>query len=158
MACELIARLSGVEASDVRLGRDEHGAPVVLWPEGWHLGLSSRGNASLIGVARQPVAVDRELTDDAPPLWDMLTDTEVAQLRLVPVTLQPRAWVRRWTIKEAHAKLVGEPRRIAPDTIETRLFDATRATASFEGRSLCWTREEAEAIETLAVWAEPHGR
>jgi 4'-phosphopantetheinyl transferase len=152
-ACALIGRLADVPADRVRLARSKAGAPIVVMPAGWHLGLSSRGSHALIGVATEPIAVDRELFDRAPPLWDMLTDAEANAVRRVAMAAQPGEWLRRWTIKEAHAKLIGEPRRIAPDSIDTTVIDPHRATARFEGVSQCWTRIVGGAIETVAQWS-----
>ena len=154
LASVLIGRLAGVPADRVRVERSDAGAPIVASPGGWHLGLSSRGSHCLIGVATTPIAVDRELVDRAAPLWDMLTPAEARDLRQVPVASQPREWLRRWTIKEAHAKLVGQPRRIAPEAIETVVIDPVRATARFEGVSRCWTRLDGDAIETVAQWTD----
>ncbi|MDD1450516.1 hypothetical protein NHF48_005160 [Sphingomonas sp. H160509] len=58
-------------------------------------------------------------------------------------------------MKEAHAKLIGEPRRILPESIETVVTDPIRATATFEGTSRCWSRSTADAIETIAQWSQP---
>ena len=152
LAQALVAHLAGRCAGEVRLARTAAGAPRVASPGGWHIGLSSRGGHCLIGVATRPIAVDRETIDDAPPLWDMLSAREAIDLRRLDTAVQPRAWLRRWTIKEAHAKLVGEPRRIAPEAIETEIVDAVQATARFEGVSRCWTRDTPAAIETVALW------
>lgn len=154
LAAALIAKLAG-DSVDVRLTRSPAGAPIVSAPGGWYLSLSSRGARALIGVARQPIAVDREVIDDHPPLWDMLTPTETASLHRLPAPAQPQAWLRRWTIKEAHAKLIGEPRRIRPESIETIVTDPTHATATFEGTSRCWSRSTTDAIETIAMWSQP---
>lgn len=153
LVAALLGRLSGDAADAIRLARDAAGAPFVAHPPGWHVSLAGRGDCCLIGAARCRIAVDRELVDGQPPLWDMLTAGETRDLRHLPVADQPRAWLRRWTIKEAHAKLVGTPRRLAPETIDTRLIDRVRATATCKGRSDCWTRDSGDAIETLAVWS-----
>lgn len=153
LARALVARRADVRADTVRLSRSPHGAPIVDAPAGWHLSLSGRDDACLIGVARQPIGVDREPLDDAPPLWDMLAPSEIAALHALPVAERPLAWLRCWTIKEAHAKLIGEPLRIAPETIETRIDGPEDATAVFEGVSRCRTRRTAGAIETVAMWA-----
>ncbi len=153
LASALIGKLAA--AVDVRVTRSPTGAPIVASPDGWYLSLSSRGGCALIGVARAPIAVDREIVDDHPPLWDMLTPTEAAALRRLPAPAQPRAWLRRWTIKEAHAKLIGEPRRIRPEAIETIVTDPTHATATFEGTSRCWSRSTTDEIETVAQWSQP---
>ena len=153
LARALVGRVSGVPAEAVRLGRSAAGAPLVLAPDGWHLGLSGRDGDMLIAVARVPVAVDREPLDDAPPLRDMLTSGERDALDRLPAADRPVAWLRRWTIKEAHAKLIGEPLRIGPEAIETRILSDDEATATFEGLSRCWTRRTATALETVATWA-----
>ena len=154
LAAALIAKLAG-DSVDVRLTRSPAGAPIVSAPGGWCLSLSSRGARALIGVARQPIAVDREVIADHAPLWDMLTPTEADALRRLPAPAQSRNWLRRWTIKEAHAKLIGEPRRIRPEAIETVVTDPTHATAKFEGTSRCWSRSTTDAIETVAMWSQP---
>nr|WP_232474261.1 4'-phosphopantetheinyl transferase superfamily protein [Sphingomonas sp. MA1305] len=87
----------------------------------------------------------------------MLTADEAAAVRALPAPERPRAWLRRWTIKEAHAKLVGTPRRLAAEAIATRLVDAVHATAECHGRSRCWTRDTGTAIETVAIWATDAG-
>lgn len=151
-ACALIARCANVEVDDVRLARSAAGAPRVTSPAGWYIGFAGRGGSSLIGVATRPIAVDRELVDDAPPLWDMLSAAEARALGALDRAEQSRAWLRRWTIKEAHAKLVGEPRRLAPETIETRIIDPVLAIATCKGRSRCWTRDTGDALDTAAMW------
>ncbi len=153
LARALIARRSGVTVDQVRLSRTAAGAPIVLAPAGWHIGQSGHGGDWLIGVARRPIAVDREPLDDAAPLRDMLTPAERAALDGVAEADQPFDWLRRWTIKEAHAKLIGDPSRIRPEAIETRFDSADEATATFEGVSRCWTRATATALETVAMWA-----
>lgn len=154
LAAALIRKLAG-DSDDVRLTRSPADAPIVSAPGGWYLGLSSRGARALIGVARAPIAVDREVVDDHPPLWDMLTPTEADALRRLPALARPQAWLRRWTIKEAHAKLIGEPRRIRPEAIDTVVTDPIHATATFEGTSCCWSRSTPDAIETIAQWSQP---
>jgi 4'-phosphopantetheinyl transferase len=152
LAQALVARLARRRVEEVRLARTAAGAPRVASPGGWYVGLSHRGTHCLIGAATRPIAVDRELVDNAPPLWDMLTEREGRALRRLDPRVQPHAWLRRWTIKEAHAKLIGEPRRIAPEAIETEVIDPVHATAHHEGVSRCWTRDDAGAIETVALW------
>ena len=60
LAVALIRKLAG-DSDDVRLTRSAAGAPIVSAPGGWYLSLSSRGAHALIGVARQPIAVDLDL-------------------------------------------------------------------------------------------------
>lgn len=147
----LLAHMAG---AGVRFTRNGEGKPEVLSPHGWYISLSGRGGLCLIAAARHPVAVDREIVDDMPPLWDMMSAREAAEVRAAPATAQSRQWLRRWTIKEAHAKLVGTPRRIAPEAIDTRLIDPVRAAAHHQGVSRCWTRERGDAIETVALWQD----
>jgi 4'-phosphopantetheinyl transferase len=147
----LVRHLSG---KDVTLARNAEGKPEVRSPGGWYISLSGRGGSCLIAAARRPVAVDREVLDDAPPLWDMMTPQEIAAVRAAPQADRTRQWLRRWTIKEVHAKLIGTPRRIAPEAIETRLIDPVHATAEHDGVSHCWTRQHSTAIETVALWAD----
>jgi 4'-phosphopantetheinyl transferase len=154
LAHELIAHLADVAVDAVRLARSAAGAPRVAQPAGWHLSLSRRGDACLIAAAICPVAVDRECRDGQPPLWDMLSGREARAVRALDPADQPDAWLRRWTMKEAHAKLIGEPRRLAPETIETIVVDAVHGSATCEGRSRCWTRTRGDGIETVAIWAE----
>ncbi len=154
-AAQLVAHLSGRPVAEVTLARDPLGAPRVARPARWHVSLSHRGGHALIGAATCAIAVDREVVDDAPPLWDMLTPDEARAIAALPAPAQPRAWLRRWTIKEAHAKLVGDPRRLAPERIATLILDECHATAECEGRSRCWTRDTGDAIETVALWDWP---
>ncbi|WP_294238668.1 4'-phosphopantetheinyl transferase superfamily protein [uncultured Sphingomonas sp.] len=148
------ALLGHLSAGAVRLARNPEGKPEVLFPNGWHISLSGRGGWCLVAAAPYAVAVDREAVDDMAPLWDMMTVQEANAVRAAPLAERSRQWLRRWTIKEAHAKLIGTPRRIAPEAIDTRLIDPVRATAHCGGTSHCWTREDGRGIETLAIWAE----
>ncbi|WP_230482281.1 4'-phosphopantetheinyl transferase family protein [Sphingomonas sp. Leaf21] len=154
LASSLVAHLADRDTASVRLARSVAGAPLIVDPAGWHLGLAGRGGQCLIAVAPCPIAVDREVIGDDPPLWDMLTMHEAEALQALDPKDRPRAWLRRWTIKEAHAKLTGEPRRLAPETIETRVIDRDFATAACEGVSHCWTRERDGAIDTVACWKD----
>ena len=150
-AAALVAHLSRQPESAVRLGRSPAGQPRVAHPPGWYISLSARGGQALIGAAQRPIGVDRECLDGGPPLWDMLGPAEASALRATPAEAWSRGWTRLWTIKEAHAKRIGEPRRIAPEAIETHLIDAIRATARFEGLSYCWSEDRGDAIETIAL-------
>ncbi|WP_322963963.1 4'-phosphopantetheinyl transferase superfamily protein [Sphingomonas fuzhouensis] len=147
LANALVGRLSGAA---VQLARSIAGAPQVAAPPGWFISFAGRDGQCLIAAADRPIAVDHEVIDDVPPLWDMLTEAEARAVRAAADP--PRQWLRRWTIKEAHAKLIGEPRRIAPPAIDTRLIDDCEATAACEGVSHCWTREQDGAIDTVALW------
>lgn len=151
LARALVAHLAGMRVVDVRLSRNAAGGPVVDSPDGWYLGLSARDGDCLIGVARRPIAVDREPLDQATPLRDMLTPSELSALDRLDPADRPLDWLRRWTIKEAHAKLLGDPLRIRPEDIETQIGSSEMATATFKGVSRCWSRQTTIAIETVAM-------
>lgn len=153
LARALVAHLAGMRVVDVYLSRNEAGAPIIDSPGGWYLGLSARDGDCLIGVARRPIAVDREPLDHATPLRDMLTPSELSALDRLAEADRPLDWLRRWTIKEAHAKLLGEPLRIRPEDIETQIVSSEMATATLEGVSHCWTQQTTTAIETVALSA-----
>ncbi|MEJ8630475.1 hypothetical protein P0F65_12580 [Sphingomonas sp. I4] len=91
--------LRGLSGEDAMLARDGEGKPQVLSPSGWFISLSGRGGLCLVAAARRPVAVDREVVDDAPPLWDMMTAQETAAVRAAPAADRARQWLRRWTIR-----------------------------------------------------------
>ena len=153
LARALVAHLSGMRAVDVHFSQNAAGRPIIDAPSGWYLGLSARDGDCLIGVARRPIAVDREPLDHATPLWDMLTSSERSALDRLAEADRPLSWLRRWTIKEAHAKLSGDPLHIRPEDIETQISGSEMATATFSGVSRCWTRQTSIAIETVAMWA-----
>ena len=155
LARALIARLADCAADTVAIDRSRHGAPIVTAPTGWHVGLSGRGDRALIAAARSPIAADREPLDGGEVLWDMATPREAAAMRALPPDRQASDWLLRWTMKEAHAKLIGQPRRIAPEDIETRPDADGGGSATFEGVSDIWSRIAHGGVETIAMWREP---
>lgn len=148
----LLARIADVAPASILFGRTAQGAPSMLSPKGWYLSVGGQAPLCLIGVAREPVGVDVEPLDDAPPLWDMLTFAEADSLRLLPTSARPLEWLRRWTAKEAHAKRLGYASGADPAGIETRPvgFGQMRARSA-EGDSLCRIRENGGRVETIAL-------
>ncbi len=157
LARALIARLAVCHPDSVYLGRSAKGAPCVIFPQGWYLSLSGRNQRCLIGLARVPIGVDMELIGDSAvtgdPIWDMMTHAEARALRSLPASQGRREWLRRWAAKEAHAKLIGSPRRIDPACIETTPNGPDEILCEFEGRSICWNRTHDERVESMAIWA-----
>lgn len=150
----LVARLAGCHSDMVKIDRKQTGAPVVVTPLGWHIGFSARNDNCLIGAARFPIAVDRESLDGAIVLADMLTPAEAKTIDLALPPDQRLQWMRRWTIKEAFAKLTSAPRMMRPETIETVLNEDGTAMATHDGRiALCWSRVHDGGVETMATWA-----
>jgi phosphopantetheinyl transferase len=146
----LLARLAGVAAEGILFGRTADGAPSILSPTGWHVSVAGRRPHALIGVGRSPIGVDLEPIDTAPPLWDMLTPAEAAQIAAMPAQ-GPREWLRRWTAKEAHAKKWGCARRADPVRIETgRTPCGALRVRSEEGVSDVFLRERSGRIEAVA--------
>lgn len=151
----LLARLAGIPAESILFGRTPEGAPTLLSPKGWHMSVAGRAPLCLIGVARDAIGVDVEPVDAAPPLWDMLTPREAAALDALTKAEQPRAWLRRWCAKEAHAKRLGFARRADPTAIETSAEGAdTLLACSAEGTSRVVLRELGGRIEAIATEGE----
>lgn len=152
----LIAKLANCHPDDVRVGRSAEGAPDVISPSGWYLSLSGRNQRCLIGVARVPIGVDMEFTGNAAVcsdlMWDMMTPAEASAVRMLPASEGRLEWLRRWTAKEAHAKLIGSARRIDPSSIETTPQGRDTVFCEFEGRSICLIRTTCERLETIATW------
>jgi 4'-phosphopantetheinyl transferase len=154
LARALVAHLAGCHPDHVRFGRSPAGAPLVTAPDGWHISLSGRGAVAVIAASRAPLGVDTERHDGAPPLPDMLTPAEVATVLALPAGDRAATWLQRWTIKEAVAKLIGHPRDITPESIETRLFgDDGFSARCGDQHAQGWTRHNDGWITSLAVRA-----
>ncbi len=154
LARALIAHLAGCHPDAVGFDRGAAGAPLVTTPTGWHISLSGRGADAVIAAGRVALGVDGEPLDAATLLPDMLSPEETDHIASLAIGDRPAQWLRRWTAKEAVAKLIGEPRHIAPHSIETRLLNVTTMFArcgDFHAR--CWTRETGTMVITLAVAA-----
>jgi hypothetical protein len=151
----LIAYAASVHPAKVILGRAAHGAIVVHSPQGWHASVAGREAFGLLGVASVPLGVDIEPINFTPPLWDMLTVEEREQLRALDDKERTREWLRRWTAKEAHAKLLGLGLRVDPNAIATVPLSNSLLTCSLAGTSACWTRQANGHLEAAAFWSPP---
>lgn len=152
LARALLARLAGIAPEGVLFGRTADGAPSILSPPGWYVSVAGRRPHGLIGVSTAPIGVDLEPIETAPPLWDMLTAAEAAEIESVPAQERPREWLRRWTAKEAHAKKWGCARRADPVRIATgRTASGVLRVGSDEGVSDVFQREVGGRIEAVAL-------
>lgn len=148
----LLAHLAEVAPESILFGRRGDGAPSVLAPAGWHVSVAGRAGHALIGLADRPIGVDAEPLDAAPPLWDMLTPAEAARIEGLAPSDRPRAWLRAWTAKEAHAKRWRFARHADPASIDTAFLAGNRLSASSaEGTSLVILREANGRIEAAAL-------
>jgi 4'-phosphopantetheinyl transferase len=152
----LIAYAASVHPATVVLGRAAHGAIVVHSPQGWHASVAGREAFCLLGIASVPLGVDIEPINFNPPLWDMLTVEEREELRALDDIERPREWLRRWTAKEAHAKLLGLGLAVDPKAIATTPLSDSLLTCSFAGSSACWTRQSNGHLQAAAFWSPPH--
>jgi len=147
-----LAHLAEVPPEGILFGRTPEGAPSILSPPGWHFSVAGRAGHALIGLAGMPIGVDVEPLDDAPPLRDMLTDAEAAQIQSLAGSDRPREWLRRWTAKEAHAKRLGFAGRADPARIETSPTPSGGLEVhSPEGTSRIVLREFGGRIEAAAL-------
>ncbi|MBC7638032.1 MAG: 4'-phosphopantetheinyl transferase superfamily protein [Acetobacteraceae bacterium] len=130
------------------------GAPFVNSPAGWQISLSGRGSDVVIAVGRVAVGVDIE-PKEAAALWlDMLTPAEVCDILSMAAAHRPFECLRRWTMKEAVAKLIGQPLQIAPESIETQADGPSRFTARCgDWRAHGWTRINDDSVISLALTA-----
>jgi 4'-phosphopantetheinyl transferase len=149
----LVAALAGMPAEALLFGRTPQGAPTVLSPKDWHVSVAGRAPLCLIGASPEPIGVDVEPYDEAPPLWDMLMETERADLEALAGREQPHEWLRRWTAKEAHAKRLGYARFADPAAIATYRDGGALLARSPEGTSRLYVRSEGGSIEAVALAA-----
>lgn len=120
----LLSGLAGLHPQQVLLDRSETGAIKVATPAGWHVSLAGQWPFCLIGVSHRPLGVDIEPRDVAAPPDSAFTSREYAELS----NASDSERLKRWLMKEAHAKLYGNAAQVAPDSIET-FMDGDRATA-----------------------------
>src|SRR5262249_17420222 len=90
-------------------------------------------------------------------LWDMMTAEEREALRGLGEHEQIAEWLRRWTAKEAHAKLLGLGLGIDPSLIATVALSDNLLSCSFAGSSACWTKEANGNLQAAAFWSRPSG-
>ena len=152
LARAIVAYLAACHPDRVCFGRSTAGAPFVTSPAGWHISLSGRGSDVVIAVGRIAVGVDIESKDAAALLLDMLTPTEVCDVLSMAEAHRHCEWLRRWTMKEAIAKLIGQPRQIAPERIETQADGTDWFTARCgDYRAHGWTRITDDFVTSLAL-------
>ncbi len=152
LARALVAHLASCHPDLVRFGRNTAGAQFVTLPAGWHISLSGRGPDIVIAVGRIAIGVDIEPKEAAALLLDMLTPEEVGDILSTAEALRHFEWLRRWTIKEAVAKLIGQPCQITPESIETQVDDAGRFTARCSDyHAHGWTRITDDHVISLAL-------
>ncbi|HEY6423364.1 MAG TPA: 4'-phosphopantetheinyl transferase superfamily protein [Pseudonocardiaceae bacterium] len=130
-----------VRPSAVRLGADRTGRPYVARGPDAEVSLSHTGDLLVVGVSRRGrIGVDVEEADR--PLLatgiDRLAcgDSERRWLEGLPEVDRHRALVRLWTLKEAHAKALGEGLRVDLHALpfrveETRVVSAPPAGAGW---------------------------
>lgn len=147
LARVMIARVAGCHPDAITIGRGEAGAPLILAPEGWHVSMAGRWPHGLIGVGRMPLGVDIEPEDALPPPEDALTPGERAE------ATGDHERVRRWTAKEAHAKLYGVASRIDPADIHTWAEGAILRARSVSGASVCHMVEMGGTVCCVATTA-----
>ncbi len=125
----LVAQRLGVAATEVEIGHDPNGAPLVLRPDaGLYISVSGRADFCAIALASSCTGVDIEPLQPVEPVWSGLHPSEAALLRGLPRNVQGEAFLRLWTAKEAYLKARGsgfsrEPATIAVD-LDFRLVDA----------------------------------
>lgn len=149
----LVAQFTGVHATSVVVARSAEGRPSLAYPEGWHISLSGRYPFCLIGIAAVPIGVDVEPLTNEEPLWDMLGASETRHFLNLPEDDRGPEWLRRWAAKEAHLKLIGWT-RVDPRHVQTEAAGQSRLSCSFQGRSLCRTRQFEGRIEAVALMAK----
>lgn len=146
LAKVLLAHLAKCHPDSIAIARDIAGSPRVLTPDGWHLSLAARWPHVLIGVARVPLGVDIEPCDALPPPNDALTPGERMDLTNGPDDLG----LRRWTAKEAHAKLFGVASQVEGSQIDTQVDGAHLLVRSAHGLSVCHQTVGPQVIRAVA--------
>lgn len=140
----MIARMAQCHPDAIVFGRGPMGEPLILAPEGWHVSVAGRWPHGLIGIARAGLGVDIEPADTLPPPEDALTPGEQAEAP------DEHERIRRWTAKEAHAKLYGVASRIDPADIHTWADGALLRARSVSGMSICHTADLGGTFCTVA--------
>lgn len=119
MAQRIIARQFGLPASQVTIGHDAQGRPLLDRPEGasLHLSLATRAGVVAVALANHPVGVDVERVEPARELpIAALHAMEAAALRGLPDSARPLAFARLWSAKEAYVKALGTGFARAPES------------------------------------------
>lgn len=103
----LAARCAGLDARDIRIAYDAHGAPRVDGAR-LYVAASSRGAQTALAVASLPIGVDLEQVEDGAPVIDeVLGKSEREALARIAGGARARAFLQMWTAKEAYLKAMG---------------------------------------------------
>jgi 4'-phosphopantetheinyl transferase len=149
LARTALASLAGISPEEVQLRTHcphcpgPHGKPrVVGAAEGWELSISHSGDVVVAAVALgSPLGVDVELVEpwdgpDLPPEYELvLTDTERAEIELLPEARRARACLTYWTRKEAVLKATGEG-------LDTPMTDFTLSGPDQPPALLSWHQQD----------------
>lgn len=150
----LLGIVSGCRPDAIRVTRTATGAPRPVVPEGWHMSVAGSAGHALIALARAPLGADIEALPADPLPLDLLTAQERAMLAALSSADRARASLGCWVAKEAHAKRLGDPRRLAPHAIDTRLAGERGTATSAAGTSTITLRHRETSIAAIALPGE----
>jgi 4'-phosphopantetheinyl transferase len=106
----MLARHLGGKPNDIPLTVNAHGKPV-LADHSLHFNVTHTEGLLAFVIGHSPVGIDAERTQanrDLPGLVNRyFSTTEQTQFAELPVVLQPAAFLRGWTCKEALLKAIG---------------------------------------------------
>ena len=124
----LVAGQTDAPASDIVIGYDEAGAPVLRHPPS-NLRISSagRGELAAAAMALSPVGVDLEPLTDVEPVDAVLHPRERERLEQSDKAVRALAFLRIWTMKEAYLKALRTGLRRDPVLVEIQALDETSA-------------------------------
>lgn len=120
----LLGRYLGVPAQEIEFAYGEHGKPFLGRPGPWFNLAHSGGEAVFAFSSGAEVGVDIELDDDRSHgrvAERFFSPAEIRTLRSLPSSLQPRAFLRCWTRKEAFIKARGDGLSLALDSFDVTL-------------------------------------
>lgn len=118
IARAIAASFTGQDAADFAVVLSADGQPMLSGPGDLHVSFATRGDLSLVGIARRPLGVDLEsaIPPDMIP-WNVLRPDEAEVLRALPEAARAEAFLDLWTGKEAAAKALGTGLRIPPEAL-----------------------------------------
>jgi len=106
----VLGRSLGIEARDVPLILGEYGKPMLV-SEDWHFNLSHTEGVLFLAVSRSIVGIDVEMPSPGRDIHGLVnryfTEVERHRFAELPEELQPEAFLRGWTCKEAVLKALG---------------------------------------------------
>ncbi|MEL6140609.1 MAG: 4'-phosphopantetheinyl transferase superfamily protein [Bacteroidota bacterium] len=116
--------------ANIDLAFGKEGKPYLSHFPEWHFNLSHSGNWIVLAFRKMlPVGVDVEHIDPAAPFDELttacFTNTEVSAWRELPGDLQPTAFFRSWTTKEAIMKADGRGVSLHPKNIQLTVDPTT---------------------------------